>query len=751
MSAFHADRPLSRSAPTSDVLDSGRARAGFTAFAALAFCGLSLAALPLPALAQQDSTGQAAPQKPGAPVRLAPPVSLVPGQKSVTPGQQPAGATPSVPSAAAVKSGAATRAAGQIKKGIEIDSLSDVDPNSIGAIDAGRGGLGADLWRGSDRRTLAGLLQRAPREVSSPALRDLLRRTLLSVADAPPASGPVAPLAQLEPGIPHRGLRDDSSAAGFLSLRAEALAELGESEALKDLLAVVPRGDVDQVISRVQVETLMLLQEDVTACAIVRDAVLSYAQEPFWPKALMYCQILDGDINGAILGLDLLREGGGDDATFFELVESAEAAMAGAVNDVAAGDPSPLHMSLARATNQRVVPEDMARVQPKVLAVIAAAPVYDLQDRAAAAEQAVRLGSLPASGLGEIYQGFTFGADELFAPIEAASIIGGLRARALLYQAAVQQDLAAARAEILFEAFARLRRDGLSSVANKLLLPLLAGIEPSRELVWFAETAGRALYLTGRTEQADAWAAEADRLAAVDPQAKGAALGLWPYRRLSSAAAPSADGRSSELSALGTKALATGATRIAASQSESAQPGSAQPGSAQPGLAQPDNGQDALANVSLADWMLQRSAYLKQANGPAEGADALSDEALDKTASLSVAQVTLLRALFSALGENDSLSWSELALFNAVRTDIDGSGPDLQPSADPRLLLALEQASRGNRKGESVLLAAMVAGDPIKVSGDLLASVTAVRSLHRLGLSREARALAMEAAESSGL
>ena len=737
MSAFHADRPLSRSATTTAAPRFGRAHVGFTAFAALAFCGLSLAALPLPAFGQQDSTGQAAPQKPGAPVRLAPPVSLVPGQKSVTPGQQPAGAAPSVPSAAALKSGAAARPAGPTKKGIEIDSLSDVDPNSIGAIDAGRGGLGADLWRGSDRRTIAGLLQRAPRAVSSPALRDLLRRTLLSVADAPSAAASPAPLAQLEPGAAPIPLpRDDGSAAGFLSLRAEALAELGESEALKDLLAVVPRGDVDQVISRVQVETLMLLQEDVTACAIVRDAVLSYAQEPFWPKALMYCQILDGDIKGAILGLDLLREGGGDDATFFELVESAEAAMAGAVNDVAAGDPSPLHMSLARATNQRVVPEDMAKVQPKVLAAIASSPAYDLQERAVAAEQAVRFGSFPASLLGEIYKGFTFGADELFAPIEAASIIGGLRARALLYQAAVQQDLAAARAEILFEAFARLRQDGLSSVANKLLLPLLTGIEPSRELVWFAETAGRALYLAGRTEQADAWAAEADRLAAVDSQAKGAALGLWPYRRLSTAAAPAAGGASSELSALGSKALGSGATRIAA---------------AQPSLAQAESGQDAFADLSLTDWMLQRAAYLREVSGDAEGAGAVSDANADQTAGLSVAQVTFLRALFYALAEKDSLSWSGLALYHAGRTDIDGSEAEAWQSRDPRLLLALEQASRANRKGETILLAAMLAGDPGKLPRDLLTTVEAIRSLHRLGFSREARALAMEAAESSGL
>lgn len=673
-------------------------------------------------------------------MRLAPPVSLVPGQK-------PAANAPSVPSSETIKS-LTVRQPGnqpvtQTKKGIEIDSLSDVDPNSIGAIDSGRGGLGADLWRGSERTTIAGLLRRAPEGVASPALRDLLRRTLLSVA-APPKTNPAgsaqssAALAQL---LPAGTLNPDSilarassdSDAGFLSLRADALAELGETQALKDLLAVVPRGDVDEAMSRVRVETLMRLQEDVTACAIVRDAVLSYPTEPFWPKALMYCQILDGDLERAILGLDLLREGGGDDTTFFMLVESAEAASNGPVNDVTAVDPSTLHMSLARVTNQRVVPEDITSVQPAVLAAMAVSPVYGLPERAAAAEQAVRFGSLPASGLGEVYTVFTFGADELFAPIEAASLIGGVRARALLYQAAVKQDLSAARAEILSEAFALMRNDGLASVGNKLLLPLLTDIEPSRALVWFAETAGRALYLAGRNEQADAWTDQAERLAAVDAQAKGAALGLWPYRRLARAAAQTGAAAGTGLSSLDTTKRA--ATRIAA----------AQPGAA--GLSSSASGAD--GQMTLPEWISQRVSYLRDLDTSNESD--VADATTAESAGLSVPQVILLRALLGALGESDSPSWSAVALFNAARTDIDGTQAANLSGSDPLLLLALEQASRANRKGESILLAAMSAGDPAEAQGDLLAIVTAVESLRRLGLSREARALAMEAAESSGL
>ena len=657
-----------------------------------------------PAQAQNATQQKTIPQKTGAPVRLTPPISLVPGQQ---PGAQPGATKATVPSAATVRGLNTAQPAAQRKKGIEIDSLSDVDPNSIGAIDAERGGLGADLWQNSRRATVAGLLRAMPKRIASPTLRDLVRRSLLSVAEPPSDGEAVDARPALNQTALNQSVGNDAaltagagfSSTSFLSLRAEALSALGEAEGLKALLAVVPSRDVDEVISRVQVETLMLLQDDVTACAIVRDGVITYSASLFWPKALMYCQIVEGDLTGAILGVDLLREGGEDDPTFFELVESAESASGGAVNDVTSLNPSPLHMSLARATNQRVLPDDVTAAPPAVLAVLAASPAYDLTQRAEAAEWAVMLGSFPVAGLRELYSGFTFGTDELQAPIEAAALDDGVRGRALLYQTAQQLTLPVARAEILNEAFRRFGDDGLSAAGNKVLLPLLTEIEPTPELLWFTETAGRALYMAGRTEQADAWATMAGRLAAINPRAKGLALGLWPYQRLAGA----------QVTALG-QGVAFG----------------------------------------VADWAPQRAAYLRDF--------VLADNdqelpAADGTA-LSSRQIVLLRALLDGVGENDGLSWSDLALSSSWQASDEAEGEDIGGdglAVDPVVLMALDRAGRGNRKGESILLAATAAQDPARASRDLLAITTAVASLQRLGFEREARALAMEAAESSGL
>ncbi len=701
MISFLADRPDLRPIP---------AACGLSTLAAI----LLLAAAPLQAQnsVQQNAAPQKTiPQKTGAPVRLTPPISLVPGaQPAQQPGAQPGATKATVPSAETVRGlGTAPQPAPR-KKGIEIDSLSDVDPNSIGAIDAERGGLGADLWKNSQRDTVAGLLRAMPKRIASPTLRDLVRRSLLSVAEPPAERQPDgdARVALNATAGSDAGLAAGQGAGppGFLSLRAEALSALGEAEGLKQLLAVVPSRDVDEGISRVQVETLMLLQEDVTACAIVRDGVVAYPASLFWPKALMYCQIVEGDLTGAILGVDLLREGGDDDPTFFELVESAEEAAAGAGNDVEAADPTPLHMSLARATNQRVLPDDMSLAQPAVLAVLAASSNYDVTQRAEAAEWAVTFGSFPVEGLRELYAGFTFGNDELQAPIEAAALDTGVRGRALLFQAARQQSLPVARAEILNEAFRRFRDDGLSVAGNKAFLPFLTEIEPTPELLWFSEAAGRVLYMAGRIEQADAWATLAGRLAAINPRAKGAALGLWPYQRLAGA----------QVTAL-------------------------------------DQG----VTLGVADWAPQRAAYLRDFVLPDAGESDVELPA-EETGALSTRQIILLRALLDAVGENDALSWSDLALSGSWQAPDEAANQaededigGVADAVDPVVLLALDRAGRANRKGEAVLLSATAAADPARASQDLLAITTAVASLQRLGFAAEARALAMEAAESIGL
>ena len=108
--------------------------------------------------------------------------------------------------------------------------------------------------------------------------------------------------------------------------------------------------------------------------------------------------------------------------------------------------------------------------------------------------------------------------------------------------------------------------------------------------------------------------------------------------------------------------------------------------------------------------------------------------------------LTLLRTAFQALGEQDPLSWSEVA----THLPRGGAQDDLaMPGA--AFLYALQDASEARRLGETVLLSAIVLGEagPAKVHDLALGAVLA--ALSRVGLEREARRLAIEAALARGV
>ena len=66
----------------------------------------------------------------------------------------------------------------------------------------------------------------------------------------------------------------------------------------------------------------------------------------------------------------------------------------------------------------------------------------------------------------------------------------------------------------------------------------LQSIVPSPDLAWFAADAGRALYVLGRYEQANAWLQLVQPRAVGDPQAAAAASALAVYARIAGVGAP---------------------------------------------------------------------------------------------------------------------------------------------------------------------------------------------------------------------
>jgi hypothetical protein len=149
---------------------------------------------------------------------------------------------------------------------------------------------------------------------------------------------------------------------------------------------------------------------------------------------------------------------------------------------------------------------------------------------------------LDGAALARVYDGFPFTPEELAGAIGATETMTGVRLHALLYQAARDQNLPASRAEILRVALELGNAEGLYSALVPVYLPLLLDIPVTPELTWFAADAGRALYASGRYEQASAWLMLGRQEALINAQAGTAAASLWPYSRLAGGAALTTDG-----------------------------------------------------------------------------------------------------------------------------------------------------------------------------------------------------------------
>src|SRR5690606_2506454 len=142
---------------------------------------------------------------------------------------------------------------------IEVNRLGELDPDALGILDAEHGGLGGDVWAGSDRATVAALLRALPGDLASPTLRRLATRLLLSSARPPAAAPPAAAPT----------LADAAAAAeenGFLRLRAQALYALGELAGLNRLLGLVSQRAEDAWLAEARVDGLLLAGRDAEAC-----------------------------------------------------------------------------------------------------------------------------------------------------------------------------------------------------------------------------------------------------------------------------------------------------------------------------------------------------------------------------------------------------------------------------------------------------------------------------------------------------
>lgn len=468
-----------------------------TASRAKGLGGVRIAALLLltgslisPALAQE---GAGAP----APMRLVPRALIKPAEPEVAPTTLPSGLGASV----------------------EVDSLAGVNPDSAGVLSATEGGLPADMWAGTERPLARQLLMRLPATASSQAMRNLMRRLLLSVATAPEGEG--------EPG-------------GLASIRVGLLADMGELAGVEALLAAVPARRGHDKLERMEAEVRLLSGDHARACALAggRMATQETIGDVFWNKLFIFCQALAGQPEQAALGISLLREMGTDDPVFFSLVD---ALTSGAAPEIASlPNPEPLHLAVARIAKVTLPGDVIASNRPAVLRAIATSPNVAVPVRLEAAERAETAGALPPDVLRQLYMSVDFKPEELASAVSIADKQRGPRSRALLYRAALAQTVPTARAEAVALALNLGREGGRFASTATAFVDVLRGIPPSGDLAWFAGDAVRALLVAGDATAAAAWLDVLRQRAAFDASSAVRLAGLMPLLRLAGADAASA-------------------------------------------------------------------------------------------------------------------------------------------------------------------------------------------------------------------
>lgn len=399
--------------------------------------------------------------------------------------------------------------------GIEVLELRAIDPDSGGLLEPSMGGLGIGMWEGTPRSLLLRLLPQLPDHYDSPVLHDLARRLLLSTAIIPPRA-------------------EEAEGPGVMTARVEKLEAMGLSGAVAGMLDLVPEAAArDSRLMRILVDNRLLSGDDEGACATAA-AAGDLPADTYWQQLLVFCQARAGDAAAANFGVNLLSEGEKlEDPAFYAMVGALLTGGKADVNSLPA--PTPLHLALARATRTTLPPDVLEAPSLPVLRALIDAPTVPETVQLEAAEMAVLAGTIGAAQLADLYAAMEFSDDDIAKALTQAEADHSPRNRALLYQAAMRQELPVGRAAAMQKAWQLAEADGIYRLSVAVYLPMLEALPPAA-LTWFAADAVRALYAFNRLEKASQWLAAAGRIPE-EPEYMEAAALLWPLVALAEGSA----------------------------------------------------------------------------------------------------------------------------------------------------------------------------------------------------------------------
>lgn len=410
------------------------------------------------------------------------------------------------------RSGAALQSGGVLVRGLDA-----VAEGAVGVLDASHGGLGDDMWAGTDPATAVRLLTALPSRYPASEARELTRLLLLSTATPPAGGGPVA----------------DSGESSLLAARVAGLVAIGAPGDAIDLARAADSRRVPDRLAKSIVSAHFLRGDVADGCDVLGQYKGGYA-EPFWQKALIICQIVAGKGAEASLGLDLLREeGSATDGVFQNIAHAAaEGARLTPAQTETPGSADILTFAMLTVAKAALPDWMVASKDPALVRAMLASPQLDPARKLALAHRALRRGVLGAGDVVAVYDGLGASDEAIAAALPDPDSIDRDLWLAYLYLAARNQRVAIARSEALWEAWTLAQAAEVDDIVMTTTAALLADVPATSDFGWLAAAATRAALLAGEDDLAIAWYQLVVRQArSVADMARATAL-LWPEMRI---------------------------------------------------------------------------------------------------------------------------------------------------------------------------------------------------------------------------
>ena len=390
----------------------------------------------------------------------------------------------------------------------------------IGNLGKKDGGLGLEMWKGTDSTFALTILKLLPVNAPSPAMRNLAKRLLLSDAFQPSKKEEKGLQAISPSGKP---IISEDQEATFLPLRFAKLASLGAKNELIELGNLVPTEDMLGVLAKEAIYARLLSGETNKVC----DEVIELAKrtnESYWRKALIVCQLILGNRDDALLSLELLLAELDSEDKFSKLIYT----LADETNQIEFDKNSIYFKILIAVLPGKQLDKHRLNLDPSGLSVVAKNNNLSWKIRMLAAEKAVLAGSLSSIYLGELATQFKFEENIFSRAASESKSMEGFMARALLLKAAALNTSFIERARFLRLLLDSADSDEIFQVYASVIMPILLTIKPRQDLIWFASSATRASIAGGNYILASEWLAVLGKTLDLDYEASGSLLRLLP-------------------------------------------------------------------------------------------------------------------------------------------------------------------------------------------------------------------------------